>query len=506
MNVTGDNIVWTYNLTVPAGQTKELAYFTILANSTGQAINESNAIVGPNGFLDTAAIGLSSNDLAALANFQFNHAPSDITLSNTSVAENQPSGTAVGTFSTTDPDSGNTFTYSLVSGTGGTDNGSFTIAGNTLKTAAIFDYETKNSYSSHVRTTDQGGLWYEKVFTISVTDLPEAMTVQPSDLPATGTAYLTLKIGTDSKLHIYQTGTTTDIVPANVFADVTNVSITGRDNYDDILTVDFSGGNPIPPGGVSFDGGAGGGNSLILAGTSGGDSVTMTATQITLAGASVMSYSNVEFFGFDLGAGNSLLVDHATLDLNQDNAISAGTNVTIEGGILDLNGNTDTIGELTLISGSIINGTLYSSSYRIESGTITSTIAGPGALIKTTNEQADVSVVNASSTTVDGGQLTATSIVTGHISIGSGSKLIICSTNSGAGCQHGSGNNTRGKQGSSQQSKCRSRFTHPRFDGFSRDVACLNDRGACLTSSRRRHGNCLKPRTGLINQDYKWPG
>ena len=112
-----------------------------------------------------------------------NSAPTDISLSNTSVAENQPSGTAVGTFSSTDPDSGNTFTYSLVSGTGSTDNGSFTINGNTLQTAAVFSFDAQNSFSIRVRTTDQGGLYFERVFTITVTDQAPATpsNVSPAD-------------------------------------------------------------------------------------------------------------------------------------------------------------------------------------------------------------------------------------------------------------------------------------------------------------------------------------
>jgi len=105
-----------------------------------------------------------------------NQTPTDLTLSATSIAENQASGTAVGSFSTTDADVGNTFTYTLVSGTGSADNGSFTIDGSTLKTAASFDYETKNSYSIRVRTTDQGGLSYDKQFTITVLDVNEAAT------------------------------------------------------------------------------------------------------------------------------------------------------------------------------------------------------------------------------------------------------------------------------------------------------------------------------------------
>ena len=105
-----------------------------------------------------------------------NEAPVGMALSQTGVAENQPSGTAIGTFSTTDPDAGNTFTYTLVSGTGDVDNARFSIEGGSLKTAAAFDFEAQNSYSIRVRTTDQGGLTFEKVFTISVIDQNESPT------------------------------------------------------------------------------------------------------------------------------------------------------------------------------------------------------------------------------------------------------------------------------------------------------------------------------------------
>ncbi|MCH4902840.1 hypothetical protein GSN00_00115, partial [Cylindrospermopsis raciborskii CHAB3438] len=103
-----------------------------------------------------------------------NEAPTDLTLSATSIAENQGIGTVVGNFSTTDPDAGNTFTYSLVTGTGSIDNSSFTIVGNQLRTAAAFDFETKKSYSIRVRSTDQGGLSFEKQLTINVTNVNEA--------------------------------------------------------------------------------------------------------------------------------------------------------------------------------------------------------------------------------------------------------------------------------------------------------------------------------------------
>ena len=114
---------------------------------------------------------LTATQAVAIAVTNVNEVPSNLTLSNSTIAENQPINTVVGNFTTTDPDEGNTFTYTLVSGTGDTDNNVFTITNNELKTKAVFDYETKNSYSIRVKTTDQGGLSFEKQLTIGVTDV-----------------------------------------------------------------------------------------------------------------------------------------------------------------------------------------------------------------------------------------------------------------------------------------------------------------------------------------------
>ena len=105
------------------------------------------------------------------------HRPTGISLSSQSIAENQPSGTTVGTLNTTDVDSPESFTYTLVSGPGSTDNASFRIVGNALQTAASFDYETQSSYAIRVQVTDAGGLSLEQTFTISIIDLNEAPTV-----------------------------------------------------------------------------------------------------------------------------------------------------------------------------------------------------------------------------------------------------------------------------------------------------------------------------------------
>ncbi|MDD2782018.1 LamG-like jellyroll fold domain-containing protein, partial [Sulfuricurvum sp.] len=131
---------------------------------------------------DNGSPVLSTSKAVTVSINNVNEAPTNISLDNTSVAENQPSGTTVGNLSTTDPDTGNTFTYSIVGG----DSTSFSISGAQLKTAASFDFETKNTYSVTIRSTDQGGLTFDKIFTVSVTDVNEAPTITA---PNSGNAY-----------------------------------------------------------------------------------------------------------------------------------------------------------------------------------------------------------------------------------------------------------------------------------------------------------------------------
>ncbi len=199
---------------------------------------------------------------------------------------------------------------------------------------------------------------------VQLTVESQVLSVNPGDWVSAGSAGLTLQVGGDGKLHVYNTGTTTDAVPPHTPAYVTGISITGRD-INDILTDDYIGG-----------------------------------------------YA-------------SLLINYATFKINQDDAISAGTDVTIDGGILDLNGKTDTIGSLLLKSGSVISGTLYANSYTIENGTVTAAITGPGDLQKTTTGQATVGSVNTANTTVIAGELIADSIFTGTLTVGPGATVTI---------------------------------------------------------------------------------
>lgn len=97
--------------------------------------------------------------------------PTDITLSNDSFVENRPVTLEFGDGYFEAQPAG-TYTFTLVPGAGSADNASFTIInGGEFFPLVQADYETKSSYSIRVRATDEGGLFYEKQFTINVFDV-----------------------------------------------------------------------------------------------------------------------------------------------------------------------------------------------------------------------------------------------------------------------------------------------------------------------------------------------
>ncbi len=145
-----------------------------------------------------------------------NEAPTDIQLSNNSIEENQPATSNVGSFSTTDQDAGEAFTYTLVSGTGSTDNAQFTISGSSLKTAASFNFEAKSSYSIRVRSTDKGSAFFEKQFTITVVDVNDTPVGGPDSYAgAVGNTTGTLGIAAPPSPSVVLTGMGGNLLLAN---------------------------------------------------------------------------------------------------------------------------------------------------------------------------------------------------------------------------------------------------------------------------------------------------
>ena len=104
-----------------------------------------------------------------------NDAPTALALDPDTVRENIPSGMHVGFFTATDVDTGETFTYNLISGNGSNDadNDKFLIINDTLRTSAMFDYESNDTLVIRVQVKDIGGLSYQTSKMVFVKDVPE---------------------------------------------------------------------------------------------------------------------------------------------------------------------------------------------------------------------------------------------------------------------------------------------------------------------------------------------
>ncbi|MEP6262889.1 MAG: Ig-like domain-containing protein [Gillisia sp.] len=229
--------------------------------------------------------GLFYDEAFTITINEINEDPTDLSINSNTVAENSAIGTAVGTFSGVDLNTGDTFTYSFAPGVGDLDNGAFSISGDELQTAAVFDFETKNSYSIRIRVTDSGDLFFERQFTINVINVNEAPTV---------TAPLTIQVFEDEPQAL------------------TAISFSDLDAGSNAVTATFS----VASGTLSATSG-------------GGVTVGSTSTDRTLSGA----INDINTF---ISAGN----------LKFTTALNATANVTLSITIND-NGNTGSGGDLT---------------------------------------------------------------------------------------------------------------------------------------------------------------
>ncbi|BAZ28863.1 alkaline phosphatase-like protein [Cylindrospermum sp. NIES-4074] len=180
-HINADEVpVFDYNNTIDDGAGEA----SFEAKPTGNNLYEPNAfrtsdhdpvIIGLNlnGVSSGGTITISGGTITILVN----NAPTDLTLSATSVNENVPANTVIGTLTTIVPDQGDTFTYTLVDetpvdGVDGRDNSAFTISGNSLIIRQSPDFEVKSTYNIGVRTTDKNGLSYTKGFVVKINDIP----------------------------------------------------------------------------------------------------------------------------------------------------------------------------------------------------------------------------------------------------------------------------------------------------------------------------------------------
>ncbi|WP_112663613.1 calcium-binding protein [Microvirga flavescens] len=108
-----------------------------------------------------------------------NEAPTDITLTGGSVAEDSAIGTEVASLTGVDQDADDVLTYSLVTdetGTTAATSDLFEIAGSKIKLKAVPDQAKVGSYNVWVKVADADGLSYVKQLTLNVADALENVT------------------------------------------------------------------------------------------------------------------------------------------------------------------------------------------------------------------------------------------------------------------------------------------------------------------------------------------
>lgn len=137
----------------------------------GDAGTLSVTVIASDGATDASASG--SFEIAVAPS---NRVPTGIVLSASTVSENSP-GAVIGTLTTQDPDSGDSFLYDL-------SDGRFEVvtaqgvALLKLKAGVGLDHETTKAVTLNVTSTDSGDLSAQQIFTIAVSNVVENQTVQ----------------------------------------------------------------------------------------------------------------------------------------------------------------------------------------------------------------------------------------------------------------------------------------------------------------------------------------
>jgi len=125
----------------------------------------------PNDPNNTPPLGADNNPILHAIIVHLNALPSppnNIILDPNEVPASVPIGTTIGTLTSSDPNGGS-HTYSLVAGEGDTDNAKFQLDGDQLETAADLSAFGGSNLSLRVRSSDEGGLSFEKVIAVTAT-------------------------------------------------------------------------------------------------------------------------------------------------------------------------------------------------------------------------------------------------------------------------------------------------------------------------------------------------
>ncbi len=246
-----------------------------VALGAGQSVTDSFA------YTLTDSFGLTSTANVTLTINGLNDAPVNLALTGASVDENAANGTIIGNLTASDPDAGDTLTYSLTDNAGGRFAVDATTGVLSVADGSLLDFETSPTQTIVSRATDANGAFVETSFVIALNNLPEPM----------------FWMGDNG---------------ANVFAAPTN----------DFWTISGFGGNDTITGNASSDTISGGTGNDVLDGGAGADFLYGgTGNDIFFVdniGDKVIEYA---------GEGSDLVYSSVsyTLDVNVENLTLTGT-------------------------------------------------------------------------------------------------------------------------------------------------------------------------------------
>ncbi len=126
-----------------------------------------------------------------------------------SIAENSANGTVVGTINTQDADIASVLAYSLTNNAGGAYAINSTTGVVTVANSSLLNFESTPTSTITIRTTDQGGLTFDKTVTINLTNVNEA----PTAISVTA-AQFTMQFDSSSTLHQNSLGTSVSTATA----------------------------------------------------------------------------------------------------------------------------------------------------------------------------------------------------------------------------------------------------------------------------------------------------
>ena len=246
-----------------------------------------------------------------------------------------------------------------------------------------------------VTVTDVFGSRYSTPFVLNVT--PTNSVSGDQDFANEPDTFRVVRSGSDVQVFRNNAGATPDFTFD--YATASQIVIAGLGG-DDTLVLDYSGGDPVAPGGLYWSGGpnGAGGDTVSVVGSAGNDTVTLASSgNISIAGGNALQVSTNEAAQFDLAGGfNTLSAPSpttsyaitlvvqpgSTLTLASSISLPSSTDATVDG-TLNLNGQSFSLDALTGNGSVTVGGGTLTLGAAGASSTFSGAIAGGGGVTKT---------------------------------------------------------------------------------------------------------------------------